>query len=122
MSQNNASPKHSLQPLKPGQAIRKKQIMYDDPEFLSNFPTVSMYLTQTTYESGSARQLATLTVFLDQGALTLVMNDRDNNRSVFINEASVFSALALLESQLADDSADWRGRSGSQSRKQEIPF
>ncbi len=112
----------TLKPVEPGRQLKSKGVPWNDPEFSSNFPTLTAYMTQETYPSGQRRALATLTLFMDNQCLTLVMNDRENQRSCFISEASLFSCLLKLENDLCDDCADWRSAKQKPSMKNDTPF
>lgn len=112
-----------LNPLKPGEATKRAVTLWEDPEFEDSYPNLLMYLTQETYEGGSARRTSTLTLFTEGGGLTVILNDRENNRSMFVNEASLVSALLKIDDALRDGTADWRiKRNGQNPFDSKVPF
>lgn len=113
----------SLSQPKPGEQWKRAQTPWEDPEFLSSYPNLFAYMTQERWESGTVRQTATLTVFADTGALTVILNDRANGRSLFVQEGSLFSALVKIETDLAEGTADWRIKRNSQNPfDTKVPF
>lgn len=106
----------------PGAYYGKPKPPLDDPEFRTNFPTLYEYLTQTKWDSGEPRLTATLSVFVDQGAMTVCLNDRSNNRSLFANEPALFACFASLEEALASDTAEWKNRRASSPSSDKIPW
>lgn len=106
----------------PGRIYGKAKPPVNDPELASNYPSLYAYLTQDRWPDGNYRLTSTITVFVDGGALTVVLNDRDNNRSAFANEASLHSALAALDSAITDDTIEWRSRKSQATKSDSVPF
>lgn len=106
----------------PGQAYGKAATPWEDPEFESSYPTLHGYMSQTTWPDGKPRQTATLTVYTEHGCLTVVLNDRANLRSAFVNESSLFSALIKLEMALESDTVEWKGRRTEYNPAARTPF
>jgi len=74
------------------------------------FPTLWGYLSDLRYEDGSPRQTATLMLLAEQGVVKACLNDRDNDRSVWVSGRGVEEALSVLEAALLAGRAEWRGR------------
>jgi hypothetical protein len=80
-------------------------------------------MVQDKWESGSPRQTATLTMFCDSGGLTVILNDRANLRSLFVQEESLFTCLTKIEESLESNTADWRvKRNGQNPFDRATPF
>ncbi len=94
----------------PGEQYRRAGVPWNDPEFLDGYPVLYAYMTEEKWESGSPRQTATLTIYCNNSELTIILNDRSNLRSVFIQEESLFSALTELNRQLETNECDWRAK------------
>lgn len=76
--------------------------------FLSDFPTVWCYLTDSKWDDGSRRERATILIVADGGVMKLWMGDNANNRSTWVTGESLEQALTILEEQLSTSSAPWR--------------
>jgi hypothetical protein len=118
----SASNNGVIKKVPPGEAYKKKGMEWEDPEFLNNYPSVYAYLTQTEYNDGTARVTATITLYVDSRCLTLILNDRENNRSVFINGSSLYGAFTALDEALTSGSADWRSKKSSPPGTGYTPF
>jgi hypothetical protein len=77
-------------------------------DFFKGFPVLVCYLTDTTYEDGTARVVSTLSIFSEDGAWKCCLRDRDNARVCWAAGDSPEGALLQMESHLAEDRADWR--------------
>lgn len=122
MNNRNQNPPILRQP-PVGSQLRRTGTPWSDPEFVSSYPTLFAYMTQETWEDGTPRQTATLTLYVDGSALTVIINDRHNVRSAFVNEASLFSALLKIEAGLVDNTLEWRAKKDSRSyAESKIPF
>lgn len=71
-------------------------------------PTVAEYLTQSQWEDGSARELSTISLKVQDGGILAVLNDVDSRKSLYIFGGTVEAALKALEAALARPGADWR--------------
>jgi len=101
----------------PGQRSGPADAEFNDADFSKQYPTLSMYLTLTKYEKGESRVTSTLLIFLESNVLRVCLNDRDNNRSVFVTGETVESALMSLENGLLSDRLEWRTKNwGSKSQ------
>lgn len=79
-----------------------------DPQLRAKYPTVLEYLTQATWDDGSARETSALSVFIEHGYVKVAVNDRACRRSLYVAAKTLQEALAAAEEQLKDDAADWR--------------
>lgn len=95
----------------PGQAT------WGDTKWAKTFPLLSEYLGGRTYADGSARERGTIRLFQgDDGGWAAVLNDRDNDRSLWGNGASWLDVCAAFEAQLASPHPRWRYEAQRPSR------
>jgi len=106
---------------RPGEYYGAPEVPYEDVAFQGDYPNIHEYLTVERWADGSPRTTSTLTLFVSGGSLKVVLNDRDNNRSAFINDSSVVAALEKLEAQLKSESVDWKSK-GSSNGAGKPPF
>lgn len=81
-----------------------------DPELEQRCPNVYAFLTQTRYDDGSFRTTATLLFFVEDAAIKVCINDRENNRSLFRRSGSIWGALDAVEEAIGGGSADWKAK------------
>lgn len=81
---------------------------FDDESFQQSYPVLFSYMCDLCYEDGTARKTATLTLFADEGTLKGSLNDRDNERSLFLTARSLMELLDSLETALCDAKTVWR--------------
>lgn len=89
-------------------------------EMRSLMPAVHEFLTLTTLPDGSSRQVATLIVFADAGAIKVCLSDRQTGRSLWATADTLDDALGALDEAIQAGTADWRvsgGWKGAASRK-----
>lgn len=79
-----------------------------DERFSGQFPEVWHYLSDTAYDDGSPRVVATLLVFTEGPCVKVCLSDRDVARKVFVTADGFYEALEALERALVADAADWR--------------
>lgn len=106
----------------PGQMFGPVERPFDDSEFKARYPSIYEYLTVTRWADGSNRVTSTISVFIDNGALKLVINDRDNNRSAFFSAPTFEDTLVRMEEALTEDSADWKSRNANAAAATRTPF
>jgi len=94
-----------LQPGNPGIHIGE---IPPDEWMLATCPTLLDYLTNTKYDDGTPRTTSTMTIFVDQGAFKVSVNDRDAEASLYSSAACLLDALASTEKRLNGDQTDWR--------------
>lgn len=73
-----------------------------------SYPTLFAMLSDSSYEDGSARQTATLLMFVEGGTVKLCLNDRDNGRTAWAAATSLENAMKSLEGRLVKDQVEWR--------------
>lgn len=71
-------------------------------------PTLWSYLTQTTWEDGTARQTAGLLIFAQDGMLKAMLRDKDAGLCLWVAGKSWAGLLGALEAALNDPEAEWR--------------
>jgi len=106
----------------PGEFFGVPDTPFDDEAFKGDFPNLYEYLTLTRWQDGSIRQTSTLTIFIDNRALKIVINDRDNQRSAFFNARTWGECLVKLETALSDDTVDWKSKGGVKKDAEKIPW
>jgi len=94
----------------PGEQFKKDDAPFVDHDFEARYPTITEYLTAVTWDDGKPRVTSTILIFMDGRALKVCLNDRDNNRSVFISDPTFTGAMDRLEQGLAENSLEWRSR------------
>jgi len=71
-------------------------------------PALWEYLTLSSWEDGSPRQTATLSIFWGPNGLQAALNDRDASMVAFVTGDDPTALLASLEHGLQHDALDWR--------------
>lgn len=79
-----------------------------DTAFASRYPVLLMYLSDTKWDDGSAREPSTVSLFIDQGVFKASLNDRDGKRSMYVTGSTFQACLDALEGNLAHDEGSWR--------------
>lgn len=79
-----------------------------DAGFVSHWPALFEYLTLLSWDDGSAREPATLLVFVDEGRWKACLNDKANARVGWRSADSFAGLLDVVEAGLAGGSMDWR--------------
>ena len=79
-----------------------------DESFATEYPTITGYLCDAAYEDGTPRRPSALSLFCEDGCLKLALNDKDNERSLYVASDSLEGALATLEKALLTDNQPWR--------------
>ena len=73
------------------------------------------YLTAATWEDGSTRETSMVMIFAEDGFMKACLQDRANQRSLWVTGGSIDGLLATLESKLQNcDDSDWRASRGYQ--------
>lgn len=85
--------------------------------FLSDFPNVWAYLTDSKWDDGSKRERATILVIADGGVMKLWLGDKACKRSCWVTGESLEQAFTVLEEQLATSSCAWRPMDDSQRNR-----
>jgi len=85
--------------------------------FLSDYPTVWSYLTDSKWDDGSRRERATILIVADGGVVKLWLGDKACNRSCWTTGESLEQAFTILEEQLSTSSAAWRPMENKQQNR-----
>lgn len=95
---------------------------FNDKSFQELYPNIYEYLVLKTYDDGSYRQTMTMLIFVDGDTLKACLNDRDNNRSAFV-EASTFAGLLdSIEAGLREEDLEWRIKGKADNRGQQPTY
>lgn len=106
----------------PGKIFGPRDVEWYDKEFMERWPEIYEWMCLQSYPAGGSRVTSTILLFCDAGAIKLCFNDRDNNRSVFINDATFTGAMDRLECGLKKDDLDWRRKGSNNSSSTSTPF
>lgn len=81
-----------------------------DPEFQAKFPTLFDYLTATCFDGDNKqpRITSTLLLFAQDLVWKACLRDRSEGVCAWVAAPELFSLLAVLEEELAGDTAVWR--------------
>jgi hypothetical protein len=93
-----------------------------DPGFSNRFPVLWSFLTQKTWEDGSARLTSTLLIFEQDGILKAMLKDKDAGLCLWVAGATFEGLYDALEGALSDPRADWRQdrqEPGQQAKRQQ---
>lgn len=77
-------------------------------DFAKKHPALWEYLTVDSYDDGTAREVATLLLFTEDGLFKACLNDRATSRTCWMSATTVGGLLGLLEEALQGDNAEWR--------------
>jgi len=102
--------------------LKKTGVEFRDEEFKEAYPNLYSYLFDKSYDDGQSRMTATLSMFTDDNCLKLVINDRDNKRSAFIEAPTLMGLFAELEAGLRDDSLEWKVKINMAGGEPKTPF
>lgn len=90
-----------------------------DPKFFKDYPALFEFLTAYAYPDGQVRTPSCFTVFAEDGAFKIVLNERDRNLSLWGTGQSFQDALKTLEERLKSDRPDWRKNRPQGARKKD---
>lgn len=88
---------------------------YEDTTFKLTYPALSEYLTCPLYPDGTVRQLATLTVFREDGYWKACLNEKDQGLVLFVAEQAFGTLLEALELLLQEEHPPWRKSTSKRS-------
>ncbi len=94
-----------------------KPVELKDNEFVKKWPTVLSYLSDDTWDNGDTRKTSTLTLFIEESAFKIALNDRDLEQSVYLTGESLRDVLDATEKCLRSNTADWRPWNRAKKRK-----
>jgi len=89
-------------------APKKGEWVCPDPEWKKDYPVLSQGMCDGFWDDGKPREVWSLTVRFEPGAVHLCLNDKGASMGLYTTGESVVDALALLESCLAEGTASWR--------------
>lgn len=72
------------------------------------YPALWEHLTSTAWVDGSPRDTSSILLFQDSGKIKLMLTDKAAGVLCFVTGSSVDQAMASLEAQVQDGTADWR--------------
>jgi hypothetical protein len=72
------------------------------------YPSLYEFLTATSYDDKSERQLPTLLLFGEDGMWKCCLNDRDQSRMLWVSGASLSALFASLDAAIGGGCAEWR--------------
>lgn len=76
---------------------------------LSNtYPRIMEYLTTEKWEDGSSRTLSKLGICVQDGLISVALNDGALKQSLYTQAGSLGEAMKLLEKALEAGSGNWR--------------
>ena len=83
-------------------------------QWMERFPALWEYLTVESWDTGEVRERSMLCVFYEDGLFKFVLQDRENERSLWVTGADTDSCLELLDTKLANAvEGDWRAARGA---------
>jgi len=88
---------------------------FEDPQLEEQCPDVFQWLSCSEWK-GRPRQLPTITLFVDQGRLKAVLNDRETEQTGFWTFRAVLGFWREIQDALCGENIEWR-QSRSQGAK-----
>jgi len=98
-------------------AAKGKAAVVKDEEFSSLYPAISEFLYATVDDEGKPRLTATLMLFADGGLVKALLNDRQNQQSLWAQGSSFEEALSDLDRRIQDDTSAWRDNQTGKRQK-----
>jgi hypothetical protein len=95
---------------KPGGAsgVKKGGMMLEDKDFQKECPTLYAYVAAPTWPDGSARELSTVIVFVEDGRIKGCLSDKDTGMTLWASSGTLAGLWEALEARLTGDEVDWR--------------
>lgn len=91
---------------------------YVDGVLSKSHPFIHAFLTSTQGEKkGEIRLTSTLTLCVDDGTPKAILNDREEQASLFASGESFAAAQDALERKLAEGTKEWRAWQGKARKK-----
>lgn len=85
--------------------------------FQAEFPATWEFLTLEEHDDGAKRERGLVLLLWENGVFKACMQDRDQQRSLWVSGRSPLLALCALEDALSDPTADWRDMGGQKAKK-----
>lgn len=79
-----------------------------DPKFLSDYPTLSEYLSATKWDDGTGRKPCKLSMSVKDSGINLALNDDNFRQSCYSWGRGLQEALETMEEGLLSGQAEWR--------------
>jgi len=98
-------------------AVEDLAALQDGGVFGRTYPGLWEMLSAERNEDGSKRLTSTLTLFVDDGGVKAVLNDRDQALTGWACGSSVEAVLESLERGLQADTIEWRVPAGGKRKK-----
>jgi len=77
-------------------------------EWVTLWPSLWEFLTESTWDDGSKRQLPTLLFFFEEGIWKSCLSDKAMGRTGWCSGVSPEALLTSLDAQIRDDRVEWR--------------
>lgn len=91
--------------------------MFPDERWVKKYPATCAYMADLTWDDGSPRDVATLTLRVEDGRLVLCLNDKEMQQTLYRSGGTIEEGLAALEKALTLGPADWRSWGGKGKKK-----
>lgn len=88
-----------------------------DAVWMERLPALWEYLTAEEFEDGSAREVATILAFFEEGQWKVCLNDRAREASAWKSGRTLFSAMEALDADLQAGTQEWRVSRGKGRRR-----
>lgn len=88
-----------------------------DAKFSIGYPALWEYLTLEAWEDGRPRETSTLLLMVEEGLWKACLNDRAQDRSLWVSGHSIDACVASLDDRLTSDSGEWRRRNPAPAKK-----
>lgn len=95
------------QPTPPSE-IKPPQNDWADPVDQRDTPNIYAFLHDRKYDNGKPRMTGAMSIFTLNGVLKACINDRENNRTCFVEAASFGELIAKVEVAICDDGIEWK--------------
>lgn len=79
-----------------------------DDKDLARYPVILEWMTETSFEDGTPREVSTLAVSIKDGRVQLALNDKEERRSVYTSARTLSEALRALDKALGEGTCEWR--------------
>lgn len=107
----------NIRRLEPGSPVANVRPDPENDAFPGVYPLLHEHLTLVRWDDGKPRQVSTLMVTQEDGVWRGCLNDRANQRSVWVSAATFYAVLDRLEDGLQRDSLEWRRNSWQGGRR-----
>lgn len=88
-----------------------------DNGFVTKHPLLYEQMTCERWEDTTAREVSTVTIFIEDGAFKAALNEKSVRRSLYVTAETLTDVLKALEKALASPTPDWRSWKGGAAKK-----